>query len=133
VTVDATSPLVACELHKLHAPRNLTVELHHIVPVAWQLAWQPAVAPYPGRDRDGRGMLWDARTIACCPTGHRNTHAWIVRMMHALSGSDDPLTAKLAVSPRGTQGAQAYLALCRFTQYGGRLQQLVAAHQWGIA
>jgi hypothetical protein len=127
-----TAPAVVCELHKSHSPANLTVELHHVVPVAWQLMWQPAVAPFPGRDPDGRGMLWDARTVACCPTGHRNVHHWIVALMHAVTG-EDPLQAEHVVRGRRDQYDWACQALLRFKEAGGSLQALVAAHEWGIA
>lgn len=131
--METDSPLVACELHKSHSPGNLTVELHHVIPVAWQLIpWKPAVPPYPGRDIDGRGMLWDARMVACCPTGHRNIHAFIVRLMHAVTG-EDPLQAESVVKGRGVQFDWACQALLRFKEAGGSLQTLVAAHQWGMA
>ena len=52
--------MTPCELHRVHTPKPLSSELHHIIPVAWQLLWKPATAPFPGRDIDGRGMLWDA-------------------------------------------------------------------------
>ncbi len=126
------SPLVKCELHKEHSPANLTVELHHVIPVAFQLTWQPQIAPYPGMDPAGRGKLWDARTVACCPTGHRNIHAWIVRLMHAVTG-EDPLQAEAAVKGHGDQYDWACQALLRFKEPGGSLQELVAAHEWGIA
>jgi hypothetical protein len=134
VTGETASPLAACELHRLHTPKPLTVELHHVIPVAWQLHWQPAVAPYPGKDPDGRGLLWDARTVSCCPTGHRNVHAWIVKLMHAMAG-EDIQTAIDAMTPpgRGSQFTTATLALYRYQQYGGRLQDLIAAREWGAA
>jgi hypothetical protein len=112
----------------------LTLEVHHIVPVAWQLSWQPAIAPYPGRDPEGRGELWDARTIACCPTGHRNVHHWIVALMHALTG-EEPVQAAHAVEAEhgGTQFSWAVQALSRFKGVGGSLQALIAAGEWGTA
>lgn len=131
--IETASPLVACELHKRHSPANLTVELHHVTPVGWQLTWRPPVAPYPGNDPNGRGPLWDSRTVAICPTGHRNTHAWIVKLMHALAGGEDPQVAFKAAagSTGGVQARWALEALVRFKQYGGTLAQLVAAHEWG--
>lgn len=133
------SVLEVCEIHKSHTPANLTVEVHHVIPVAWQLTWGPVVPPFPGNDPDGRGELWDARTVPLCPTGHRNVHAWITRFMHALApgggaaGSTDPAAAyKAAKGGSGLQQAQwAYQALVRFTAVGGSLQQLVAAGEWG--
>lgn len=123
-----------CSLHKAHYPTPLTVEDHHVVPVAWQQTWQPAVAPYPGIDPDGRGKLWDARTIPVAPTCHRNVHAWIVRLMHALVG-EDAHQAFVAVKggPAGTQAHWGLEALLRYQAVGGTLQQLVAAGEWGHA
>lgn len=123
----------ACELHKAHSPANLTVEVHHVIPVAWQLFWQPQVAPYPGKDPDGRGELWDARTVSCCPTGHRNVHTWIVALMHALTG-EDPAQARVALKGASRAGVQldwAYQALVRFKAVEGSLQALIAAHEYG--
>lgn len=120
-----------CAIHRIHYPTPETVELHHIVPVAWQLFWQPAQPwPFPGVDPDGRGHLWDARTIELCPTGHRNVHFYIVKMMHN-AHSDDPLEAKKATPGRGTQYELAYDALCRFAGAGGSLTALASASEWG--
>jgi len=131
--IEAASPLVACELKMRHQPKNLTVELHHVIPVGWQLTWAPQIAPYPGQDQAGRGMLWDCRTIPVCPTHHRNTHFWIVKLMHALAGGEDPQAAFAAAEgPRGGGQAKWGLeALLRFKAVGGSLQQLVAAHEFG--
>ncbi|MGH2878962.1 MAG: hypothetical protein ACRDK4_05060 [Solirubrobacteraceae bacterium] len=129
--------IAGCQIHKKHSPANLTAELHHVIPVAWQLFWQPAVAPSPGRDPDGRGMLWDARTVAICPTGHRNVHKWIVELMHACK-SEDPMEAAATVkslyrTARGSQFDWAVQALVRFKEAGGSLQALVNAGEWGEA
>jgi hypothetical protein len=139
--MESTSPLKTCELHKTHSPANMTLELHHVIPVAWQLAWQPAVAPYPGKDPDGRGELWDARLVPACPTGHRNVHAWIVRMMHMIDAlvkaggvADAEKAFKLVhASARDKQANWALEGLLRFHAAGGSLQQLVAAGEWGEA
>lgn len=115
------SPKVPCALTKSHTPKNLTIEWHHIVPVAWQLFWQPAVAPFPGPDPDGRGMLWDTRGVWLCPTHHRNVHANIVALMHGLKA----LSA--------TEKVTAAQAPARFTAVGGVLSALVAAGEFGEA
>lgn len=124
-----------CELHKTHRPPNLTVEVHHIIPVAWQLFWQPQVAPYPGKDPDGRGNLWDARTVTCCPTGHRNIHFWIVKLMHAVKPGGTAIYAAYAVNgPKANvQYEWACEALQRYEEAGGSLQKLVEAGEWGEA
>lgn len=130
----------ACVLHRGHAPAHLTTEFHLVVPVAWQLMWQPS-KPWPngGNDPDGRGALWDGRGVAVCPTGHRNVHAWIVRLMHAVR-SEDPLEAIARV--RKDYGAKATgsmefwtatLALTRWKEGGGSLVALVNAGEWGEA
>lgn len=111
---------LACSLGHEHRPRNLTVELHHVVPVGWQKTWQPQSAPYPGYDHDGRGKLWDARTVALCPTSHRNTHAWIVRLMRGAKPDK-----------RSNECGIALLALEHFTDAGGDLDVLRKAGEWG--
>jgi hypothetical protein len=124
-----------CQAHRVHGPTNQTIELHHIVPVAWQLMTAVADPPFPGNDPDGRGHLWDARTVALCPTGHRNAHFWIVRLMHAIAGmeSDDPQAAyaKLTLRERKLAEPQIALqALLRYQPYGS-LVALTAAGEWG--
>jgi len=121
-----------CSAHRWHYPRPLTSEAHHVIPVAWQLFWQPPKAPFPGRDPNGRGLLWDARTVTLCPTGHRNVHALIVQMMRATK-SDDPAVAYKAVNPKGADGRTAYLALIRFAEVGGKLTALAGAGLMGFS
>jgi hypothetical protein len=130
-------PAIPCELHKRHEPSHDTTELHHLVPVAWQQLWQPPKPwPFPGTDPDGRGPLWDARTVKACPTGHRNIHAWIVRLMKVCrtEGAQETVTAALNLyrpMPGGVEFDQATLALVHWKEGGGSLQQLVAAGEWG--
>jgi hypothetical protein len=121
----------SCQLHKRHRPKNETVEIHHIVPRGWQhIAWQPK-QPWPDEAKDPYEagiMLWDARTIDLCPTGHRNVHFYIVQFMGAWR-DEMPL-------PRGelnTTKGIAMLALQRFQAVGGNLQELIDLHQWGQA
>jgi len=121
-----------CSLHRFHYPRPLTSEAHHVIPVAWQLFWQPAQPLFPGKDPDGRGNLWDTRTVTLCPSGHRNVHVLIVKMMRAVK-SDDPLAAFKAVNPKGAEGRTAYLALTRFTDAGGKLTALSGAGLMGFS
>lgn len=134
--METAAPIIACEIHKTHSPANLTIEYHHVIPVGWQqITWQPAEPPSPGVDPDGRGALWDDRRIPLCPTGHRNVHTWIVRIMHQLQGGED-LAGAYQRAHGGAGLAQAqwgYQALVRFTAVGGKLQDLIAAHQWGQA
>lgn len=127
-----------CVLHKGHRPAHLTTEFHHVVPVAWQLMWQPPEPwRFPGYDPDGRGKLWDNRGVEVCPTGHRNVHFWLVRLMHAVTG-ENPVQAAKAVraidsKARGIEFQTALWALVRWKEGGGSLQMLVAAHEWGMS
>ncbi len=115
-----------------------------MIPVAWQLhTTLSGAAPFPGLDPDGRGMLWDSRGTWLCPTGHRNVHDWIVRMMHALAdvSSTDPLVAYKAVRPRvpPKEFPVAYQALTRFmgeaayglSAQGLTLLALTQMGEWG--
>ena len=96
-----------------------------MIPVSWQQAgYSPETAPYPGKDQDGRGPLWDARTVALCPTHHRNVHQYIIKLM--LTGEDDPaLALKAARLPKRAAEPQiAYEALRRYVDAGGSLKML---------
>lgn len=131
----------ACELHRAHQPAPLTVEWHHIIPVAWQLATplQPGIVPpSPGRDTNGRGMLWDDRGAWLCPTGHRNVHHWIVALTHEIArlGQDDPAGAITEIAGGGHAKAldvkMAAQALVRFHSFGSLLR-LTGLGEWGQA
>lgn len=130
MSATTTSP---CALHPTHSPTNLTVELHHVVPQAWQHVWQPALAKL---DTNG---LWDPRTVAICPTGHRNVHALIVRLMKMAASTQDEkvFLAQTAPGdrPRGhhQEFETALLALERWYAEDGKLLDLTAAGQWGEA
>lgn len=81
-----------CELEKQHTPVPRYSEFHHIVPVAWQLHTpNPTSRPSPGKDPEGRGMLWDDRGAWACRTSHGNVHYWIVALTHAFV--EDPAAA----------------------------------------
>lgn len=128
-----------CALHKRHAPVNLSTEFHHVVPVAWQLMWQPAQPwPFPGNDPDGRGKLWDDRGVTICPTGHRNVHVWIVRLMHTVPSVGENIPAAenavrklFGLSAHGIEYETATLALTRWQEAGGSLTALANAGEWG--
>lgn len=131
--VDSIQP---CSLHKTHEPRNLTVEEHHVIPRAWQRFYAPSLTPVYAGHYDGE-PLWDARTVPICPTGHRNTHALIVRTMRQVAtteSEDIGAAAKAAgVAVHTPTGATALLALERFTAAGGKLLELTAAGELGEA
>lgn len=125
---------IACVLHKRHAPANLTVEFHHVIPVAWQLFFEPPEPwPHEGRDPDGRGRLWDARTVPVCPTDHRNVHYLIVAMMKAPHGNDPAEALARITGHKGPTLDMAYEALTRFAEAGGDIVSLAAAGEWGQA
>lgn len=107
-----------CTLHTTHTPVARTVELHHVIPQAWQRVW------VPGDAKPDRNGLWDPRTVPICPTGHRNTHYWIVNLMRRVNGEVIPRVV-------GNEVATAQLALDRFRAAGGRLIDLIAASEWG--
>ena len=64
--------MTACVAGRTHRPVNMTIELHHQIPQAWQHLIAPALVP---------AFLFDPRTVPLCPTHHRNVHAHIVRLM----------------------------------------------------
>jgi hypothetical protein len=71
-----------------------------------------------------------------CPTSHRNVHVWIVTMMKAGLGTEDPLVAKKAVAGNRRltrEQAIAYDALTRFRGTGRSLKALFDAHVLGYA
>jgi hypothetical protein len=131
-----------CELHSRHTtPSPLTVEFHHIVPVAWQLFVPYPATPFsPGNDPDGRGLLWDTRGMWLCPTSHRNVHSWITTLMRELAAqdSDNPITAMKAIKHRRSQTAEFNVACLALTRFEGELPPesasllaLTAAGEWG--
>jgi hypothetical protein len=65
-------------------------------------------------------MLWDNRGVWLCPTGHRNVHHWIVRLMHAIADSktDDTSIAVASVSPKRApiEFGWGLLALTRYME-----------------
>lgn len=143
---DTTAELVAdaaghpCAVHNTHTPTSITSDWHHVIPVGFQTHTTPPIPPpYPGNDPEGRGLLWDARGIWVCPTGHRNTHWWLVALMHALNaaGNDNVTAAVLAVKPRRPP-ADFNIALSALTRYQAEapdasLLALTQAGEWGQA
>lgn len=114
-----------CEAHKRHSPGNRTVELHHIVPQAWQQFWQPtspSEGAVPGRGDSGN--LWDARTTVLCPTGHRNVHWYLVLLMRGMSPRRGGGSAEARI---------AQLAMERWQHNGGDLEALRKARLFGYA
>lgn len=113
---------VPCSLHRSHQPRPVVIELHHLLPRAWEHAFpSPTTLPagaVPGHDADG--PLWDVRTVALCPTAHRNVHAALVAMVRGRPHVGSPRERKVA-----------RLALSRAAEAGITIPMLLAAKQYG--
>lgn len=139
-----------CEAHRRHSPAPTYTESHHIVPQAWQAVYRPS-QPWPngGKSPDRRNpdrtpfLLWDARTVSLCRTGHGNVHFWLVLVMRHLETlqlgrpTTDQLTGAIRDALRdrkrevradvaiARQGIERYLAV------GGDLTTLFAAGEYG--
>ena len=124
---------MTCSITTRHTPSPLTVEAHHLVPVAWQLFWKPQTAPFPGVDADGRGTLWDDRTVPVCPTHHRNVHALIVQIMRAVKQDTIPTLPSKATRAHKAEYQIAQEGLQHLLDAGGSLVSLAAAGEWGEA
>lgn len=144
-----------CAAHKIHVPRTLTTEMHHVIPQAWQAFWAPASAWWPAAGQPAhpgeawmsnhmhdrvRPPVWDPRTIELCPTGHRNVHFYIVRLMHAATDESVEQAVKNYLHidlrrrpPRAAEFGIAKLALQRWVAAGGSIGVLQANGQWGQA
>lgn len=149
-----------CVAHKQHKPAPQYNELHHVVPQAWQHLWNPGTESLGSPARASLAAanpamaiaLWDPRTVALCPTGHRNVHFWIVRVMKALPPmrvlEQPDLDESSFVHAQGIARDQAHrerrvinphewqtacLAVQRWIERGGTLAALVKAGQWGEA
>lgn len=155
--VSAVSSSLQCSIHHAHVPWPTYTELHHVIPQAWQVAWQPPT-PWPNQglspDRTGPDkhpyVLWDARTIPLCRTGHGNVHFWLVAAMReiavlAQAAQTEPTRALVAtawkVVKRDAKAAHrttvaadiiaADMAIQRFLDAGGSLALLVSHRLWG--
>jgi hypothetical protein len=143
-TVPAT---VGCAAHSTHAPAPTYLELHHVIPQAWQRHWQPEINTVKGFAKavsfEAIGVpdpIWDERTIALCRTGHGNVHYWLVKMMQRyqeLNEVDPPLLTPMKVLLNGEhkfvrKDAQfAYLGMQRFAEAGGSLRDLCKFKLYG--
>lgn len=140
-----------CAVHRSHEPEATYCEIHHIIPQAWQVFWQPP-KPWPneGPSPDRPGVtLWDARTVAVCRTGHGNIHYWLVKVTHAIASApgadpEQPVTWKTALnairrqelnagrhSPNRLDVEYSMQALVRFAAAGGKVADLIAHSLWG--
>jgi hypothetical protein len=126
VSIIQTSSL-HCSIHRAHHPSPLYTEIHHIIPRAWQAAWQPAGA--------SAGKLWANETVPLCRTAHGNVHWILVAAMRAYqrSASDAPnridaaihvALRELDVSAHVREMKVARDAMVRFSGAGGSLDAL---------
>lgn len=133
---------IACSIHRKHSPEPTYAEKHHVIPQAWQFHYQPPT-PWPNQgpspDHSGK-ILWDARVIDICRTGHGNVHYYLVLMMHQYALTKDLKTAikntMVNAHASGLHLVQldwywAEQAISRFTAAGGSLDDLVANKLWG--
>jgi hypothetical protein len=126
-----------CAIHANHAPVAHTVEAHHIIPQSWQHAW----VPVGEKVVDG---LWYPETRPLCPSGHRDVHLIIDRLMHLLDVLDpldqgmvalgaldnDPVTNSMK---RWSEWSTAWLAPTLWVKAGGSLRFLTDQGLWGQA
>ena len=114
--------MTPCSIHKFHAPRPLTVEAHHIVPQAWQHS-------------DGTVRLWAPKVVYLCPTGHRNVHDCIVRMMKWMEASKQysPIVAYRALKFRSREAKIALDGLQQWIASGRTIEYLLSVKQYGQA
>jgi hypothetical protein len=113
-----------CEAHGYHQPVPRYLEHHHVIPQAWQLAWQPS----------GATGIWAPTTVKLCRTGHGNVHYWIERFMRRYNGAvHDAVAAALAdqESVGRAEHVIARRALLEFTAAGGDLNMLVEHGLYG--
>lgn len=131
-----------CSLHSEARDHNLTVEAHHLLPVAWQAVWTPPGATVK---TTSRGPVWAPETVQLSPTCHRNSHALLVRLMKWMAtppgqAADDDAqridAARAALPGPLRRWREMHVALeapTRWVNAGGVLSVLLAAHEWGVA
>lgn len=108
---------MSCTLRKFHIPKPPSSDHHHVIPQAWQRSYAQGTT---------LGLLWDRRTVECCPNCHRKIHEAIVQMMRS-GHSEDPLDAKVSAFGKKRltrEQTVAYAALIRFREAGGSLVAL---------
>jgi hypothetical protein len=110
-TVPAT---VGCAAHSTHAPAPTYLELHHVIPQAWQRHWQPEINTVKGFAKavsfEAIGVpdpIWDERTIA----------------LKVLLNGEHKFVRKDAQF--------AYLGMQRFAEAGGSLRDLCKFKLYG--
>lgn len=131
-----------CSAHRHHEPTATYSELHHVIPQAWQAHWRPP-DPWPngGPSPDRPGLvLFDARTVPLCRTGHGNVHYWLVATTRAyerlrnLGEAEHEAKAAARVAGRHVVVADfgiAMQAIERWVGAGGSIDDLVEHGLWG--
>lgn len=148
-----------CVAHKQHRPLATGQEEHHVIPQAFQGFWHPAGVSLEINGVPTVGMtslarpgeivrlavgLWDRRTVALCPTGHRNVHHWLVKAMHAWEADPEPtldrawdlvlrFARKDGIRPNEAEVAIARLGMQRWLEAGGDLLALCKVGLYGSA
>jgi hypothetical protein len=97
-----------CTAYRYHVPQCPKPDAHHVIPQAWQ------------KFLVGGNRLFDPRTVDLCPNCHRGVHARIVALM-----TNAPTLKRDKLVPI------ARLALERYVEYGGNLDDLRKAGLWG--
>lgn len=143
-----------CQVHKVHTPIVTYCELHHIIPQAWQVIFQPVgfdldhgpadpkQFPNAGLSPDRKGVwLWDARTVPVCRTGHGNVHVHLVNLMRSMSARTIALPSLLSEAKKMMYGSQnrldalaaavAYEGAWRFAATGSSFVALWSKGEWG--
>jgi hypothetical protein len=139
---DPTEFGAKCAAEHTHHPEPRYLELHHIVPRAWQRFWQPNPSHYVEgviHEPNSQG-LWCTITISLCRTAHGNIHYWIERMVRAygaLGPGPDHSDRAMHQARQGQlhigkeETAYAEQALILFSDAGGRVQELFEQGLYG--
>jgi hypothetical protein len=131
--------------HTYHWPSPEDVDLHHVVPRAWQAFWRPGSPvtghPFPhSMAALSDSALWHPETARVPPTCHRSVHNRIVLIMKAtyssvsITGASEVerFESALAQVPhRGKLWDIALRAPRAWLEVGGSLDALAKAKLWG--
>jgi hypothetical protein len=136
--------MALCAAHKYHWPKPLTVEEHHIIPQAWQEHFaeggQRVILPsmVPDEELGNYGWtashLWHKETVTLCPTGHRNVHYYLVRLMKNSPKVESLQEVRTFTPGKGREYEIACRAILLWKSSPGRtLQSLRDLKLWGQA
>lgn len=130
---------LACEAHRYHWPQPISTERHHVIPRAWQAYFHPESGGARTTASQARMLaatgavaLWDPRVTVLCPTGHRNVHRMIVRLMKTDTGEDFRRARDMVFGSRlSAEEGIALETLIRFQAAGGSLDVMRIAGLFG--